>query len=391
MTHTDRLLLIDDEPNVLEGLRRMLGQHYALSFACGGEEALRLLETEGPFAAAVCDLRMPGMHGLDVLREMRLRAPATVRLVLSGTADLDAAITAVNDGEVFRFHTKPVPTDVLLASIAAAVEHHHHNATPAAVPKVAEDFARALAAGEMRLYVQPQYDITRDRVHGAEALVRWQHPARGLLPPGAFLAEAEAADAIPALTSWMLTAACTAAAAWRRELCPDITIAVNITANDLADTDFPARVRAALAAAALPAAALELELVEGAALDAETVPRGALAALTAIGVTLSLDDFGTGYSAFGQLRRLPVKKLKIDRIFVADAATDASALRIVEAIVSLGKDLDLSVIAEGVETPEQSEALQRAGCKMVQGFLIARPMPAEDFPAWYEADIARRA
>ncbi|MGE4528306.1 MAG: EAL domain-containing protein [Rhodospirillaceae bacterium] len=384
MTHPDRILLIDDEPNVLSGLSRVLGRHYALSLARGGEEALRLLEAEGPFAAAICDLRMPGMHGLEVLREMRRRSPAMVRMVLSGTADLDAAMTAVNDGEVFRIHTKPVATDVLLASVAAAVERHHRDAgTPTAEPAAA--FPRALTAGEMRLYVQPQYDVAHRRVRGAEALVRWQHPQRGLLPPGAFLGEAEASGAIPALTAWMLAAACAAAAAWRRDLDPELTIAVNITVNDLAEPEFPQRVRAALAASGLPAAALELELVEGAALDAEAVPRGALDALTEIGVTLSLDDFGTGYSAFGQLRHLPVKKLKIDRIFVSDAATDASALRIVEAIVSLGHDLSLMVLAEGVETKEQMEALAAAGCRLFQGFHIAHPMPAAEFPAWFAA------
>lgn len=381
MAHPDRILLIDDEPLLLEGLRRVLSQSYALTLAHDGREALQRLETDGPFAAAICDLRMPGMHGLEVLREMRRRSPETVRIVLSGTADLDAAMTAVNDGEVFRIHTKPVATEVLLASVAAAVDRHHQALEGAQARSAG--FYRGLAAGEMRLFVQPQYDIVARRVCGAEALVRWQHPEHGLLAPGAFLAEAEAEGAIPALTAWMLEAACAAAAAWRDTLAPDLTIAVNITANDLADPAFAERVRAALDRASLPATALELELVEAAALGADTEPRTALHALRDIGVTLSLDDFGTGYSAFGHLRHLPIQKLKIDRIFVADAVRDANARRIAETIVRLGHDLDLKVITEGVETAAQLEALREAGCRLFQGYHIAHPMPAAQFPSWF--------
>jgi EAL domain-containing protein (putative c-di-GMP-specific phosphodiesterase class I) len=165
----------------------------------------------------------------------------------------------------------------------------------------------------------------------------------------------------------------------------DLSISVNITAGDLADPNFPARVGVALDRHRLPPEALDLELVEGAALDADAVPLAVLDLLREMGVGLSLDDFGTGYSAFGRLRHLPVRTLKIDRIFVSDADTDENALRIIQAIVSLGHDLNLRVIAEGVETPEQAEALLRCGCKMVQGYHIARPMPAEDFPAWYSS------
>jgi len=383
LTQPDRILLVDDEPLVLEGLRRVLSRQYDLAFAQDGMEALRRLNTDGPFAVAICDLRMPGMHGLELLREMRKQAPETVRMVLSGTADLDTAMVAVNDGEVFRIHTKPVPTDVLLASVAAAVKRYRDKADVARCRFAAADFSRALNAGELRLFVQPQYDIAQRRVCGAEALVRWQHPQRGLLPPGAFLAEAEAEGAMPALTAWVMEAACTAVSAWRTHMAPNITISVNITANDLADPAFPTRVRTTLSRHDLPAQALELEVVEGAAIDADTAPRAALDVLRDIGVTLSLDDFGTGYSAFGQLCNLPIHKLKIDRIFVADAAHDANALRIVEAIVRLGLDLDLTVITEGVETAAQLEALREAGCNLFQGYHIARPMPSARFPDWY--------
>jgi len=386
----DKVLLVDDDPNVLNALRRTLGKFYHLGLAQDAEQAFILLETEGPFAAALCDLSMPGMNGLELLRELRRRDPGIIRMVLSGTGDMSTVIAAVNDGEIFRFHTKPVPTDVLLASIAAACDRHHHEAASSqSGPERSENIAAAIRNEEFRLFVQPQYDVLNRRVRGVEALARWQHPARGLLAPGAFLAQVETAGEMPRLTDWMLASACAAIAEWRETLDPDLAIAVNITANDLADPDFPARVAAAAASRDLPHGALELELVEGAALDADAVPLAALDRLAEMGIALSLDDFGTGYSAFARLRSLPVKKLKIDRIFVSDADIDDSALRIIQAIVSLGGDLDLSVIAEGVETAEQADALKRIGCKMVQGFLIAHPMPAADFPAWFRSRLGK--
>ncbi|MBN2751091.1 MAG: EAL domain-containing response regulator [Rhodospirillaceae bacterium] len=388
---TDHILLIDDEPYILDGLRRILERRYTLGLAGNADEALALLETSGPFAAVVCDLKMPGMGGLELLRELRRRSPDTVRMVLSGTADMTAAITAVNDGEVFRFHTKPVPTDVLLASVAAAVARYNREGKghPNNKTRNVYDFPSALKRNELRLFVQPQYDITHNRICGIEALIRWQHPKLGLLLPGAFLADVEAIGAITQLTDWIMNAACAALATWRRDLDPTMSIAVNITANDLGDPEFPGRVKAMLTRHQLPPQALELELVEGAALDTNALPRAALSALTEIGVALSLDDFGTGYSAFGYLRHLPIHKLKIDRIFVSDIATDANALHIIEAIIGLGQILNLTVIAEGVETKKQMDALNHVGCHLFQGFHIARPIPMQDFPNWFAKHTAK--
>ncbi len=383
-----RILLIDDEPRVLNGLRRILGRRYDVSLAQGAEEAFARIADEGPFAAAVCDLRMPGMDGLTLLRELRRYDPFMVRMVLTGTGDLNAAIEAVNDGEVFRFHTKPVPTDVLIASLAAAVQRHNRQIREASLSgdeARTQSFNEAIANHELRLFVQPQVDIIQHRIKGIEALVRWQHPTRGLLPPGSFLSEVEATGAMRQLTDWMVEAACGALAQWRETLNTDLTVAVNITALDLADSAFSSRIGEALARHHLPPAALELELVEGAALDRNAVPRATLTTLEKMGIALSLDDFGTGYSAFGHLLHLPVKTLKIDRIFVSDADQNADALRIVEAIIDLGHDLSLLVVAEGVETQGQMDALHRVGCKLFQGFHIAHPMPAEDFTAWFAA------
>ena len=388
----ERILLVDDEPRVLSGLRRAMGKCFDISCAQSGAEALGLAERSGPFAVMICDLKMPGMDGHAVLREFKRRFPFTVRMVLSGTGDMEQAVSAINQGEIFRFHIKPVPTDVLLASVEeAAALYRRHVAFAAAQPQGDDEsaaFRSALANNEMRLYVQPQMRNEHHTLRGIEALARWEHPTRGLLHPGDFLAMGEACGAMGDLTDWMLEAACAAAAGWRKTFAPGLTIGVNITASDVGDPGFPQRIARALGRHGLPPEALELELVEGMALDGETGPRRMLKTLAAMGVGLAIDDFGTGYSALGYLRNLPMDVLKIDRIFVADLETDGNARRIVEAIIRLGWDLGLEVIAEGIETRDQMRILREAGCRTFQGYLIARPMPAADFPAWFASNVA---
>lgn len=387
-----KILLVDDEPKVLSSLRRSLGERFRLSCAGSGPEALALIESDGPFAAVVSDMRMPGMSGLDLLREMRRRVPETVRLVLSGHADFEAVVAAVNEGAVFRFHTKPVAPEVLTASLECAVLRHLEEKQSGGRIDPGEVLVRevgavrqALAGGELRLYLQPQCRLDSGEIAGAEALVRWAHPDRGLLGPGQFLATFEAAGLMGDLTTWMLEASCAAARRWRDLGLPDMRVAVNATALDFCDGGFTERVRQILDRHGAAPQQVELELTEGAAVADPGGTRAVVAQLAHLGITTSIDDFGSGYSSLGWLRQLPIAKLKIDRIFIEDIALDPAAYRVLETITELARDLRLCVLAEGVETLAQMELVRRAGCNLVQGFLVARPMLAEDFIDWLAA------
>ncbi|MBI2236406.1 MAG: EAL domain-containing protein [Magnetospirillum sp.] len=380
------VLLVDDEPRVLAALQRGLGHLFSLSCAASGAEALSVLDSQGPFAALVTDMRMPGMDGLELLREARRRVPEMVRLVLSGFADFEAVTAAVNEGAVFRYHIKPVAAEVLGASIESALVRHEvekrakgqFDPSQRLLGDIA-DLRQALGANQLRLYLQPQFRLADQTLAGAEALVRWSHPERGLLLPGQFLATAEAGGLLGDITAWMLDAVCTKARRWQDLGVVPLRIAANVTTADLADPGFPARVRGVLERHGLSPRWLELELTEGAAVTDMDGTRHAMDELSGMGLELAIDDFGSGYSSLGWLRRLPVGKVKIDRMFIQDIAAEPAACHIVEAIIALSGNLHLTVVAEGVETAAQRDALAGIGCDIVQGFLFGRPVPAAEF------------
>lgn len=386
---SNNILLVDDEPHVLSALCRLLGRRFNLRCATSGTEALSIIEREGPFAVIVSDMCMPGMHGLDLLDQVRCRAPETVRLALSGVADFKTLVAAINDGAVFRFLTKPVGGDILRNSLESALVRHRCE-RQAVIPvnpdktllREMDDLRRALHKGELCLYAQPQYDFNLRRVTGVEMLVRWVHPERGILTPDNFLPLAEVAGLQGTLTAWVLDEACRVAREWDDRGQPPITVAVNVTASDMAQADLVSDVRRCLRKYDLPGSRLELELTEGVLLGELHQTMETLRELYALGVTFSIDDFGTGHSSLSRLRQLPMTKLKIDRSFVSDVADDPDAHSIVKMIVGLGHGLGMSVLAEGIETPTQLATLRDVGCDSMQGYHLARPMPTEDFPAW---------
>jgi diguanylate cyclase (GGDEF)-like protein len=236
---------------------------------------------------------------------------------------------------------------------------------------------KALKNEEFLLHYQPQLDIASGRIIGVEALVRWQPPEGPLVPPGSFIPVAEQSGLIIALGEWVLFEACRQAAAWQAAGLPPIVIAVNLSALQFRRGNILATVTAALARSGLPARYLELELTESILLQDVDAAMTTLHRLKDLGVQLSIDDFGTGYSSLSYLKRLAVDKLKIDQSFVRDLATDADDAAIVRAIVQLGHTLQLTVIAEGVETQRQLAFLTEYGCDEAQGYLFSRPLPAD--------------
>nr|WP_233167919.1 bifunctional diguanylate cyclase/phosphodiesterase [Xylophilus sp. ASV27] len=240
------------------------------------------------------------------------------------------------------------------------------------------DLHEGLRLRQMLLHYQPVVD-TQGRMLGAEALLRWQHPQRGMVSPAAFIGLAEQNGLILPLGEWVLRAACEQLAAWSQQpVMRDWYLAVNVSARQFRHPDFLAQVDLALAATGANPCRLKLELTETMLLRDTEDARDKLARLKARGMGLSLDDFGTGFSSLGYLRRLPLDQLKIDQSFVRDMLVDANGAAIVRTILGLAQSLDLDVVAEGVEMPEQFAFLLGNGCRAFQGYLFARPMPVHD-------------
>jgi diguanylate cyclase len=237
---------------------------------------------------------------------------------------------------------------------------------------VEEDLRGALERGELRLHYQPEVDLASGCVGAVEALLRWEHPTRGLLGPGEFICVAEESGLIVPIGAWVLEEATRQAAAWPGE---PVLVRVNVSARQLREPHFVATVQAALAASGLPARALCLELTESVLMEDLDHSAAVLRRLRALGTTLALDDFGTGYSSLAYLRSLEVDRLKIDRSFMAELDAAPAEQTIVAAIVGLARGLGLAVTAEGIETQAQLACVQRLGCDAAQGFLLARPAP----------------
>jgi diguanylate cyclase (GGDEF)-like protein/PAS domain S-box-containing protein len=237
---------------------------------------------------------------------------------------------------------------------------------------------QALGNGELLLHYQPKFQIEGGRIIGAEALVRWLHPERGLVPPADFIPLAETTGLILQVGEWVLEAACAQAAIWQRAGLPPFRIAINVSAREFTAA-LPGRLVATLARYELAPCWLELEITESALMhDIERVI-AIMEQINALGVTLSLDDFGTGYSSLSYLKRFPIHTLKIDRSFTTGLPGDSSDCAIATTIISIGQQLKHRVIAEGVETVEQLEFLRESGCDEVQGYLFARPLTADAF------------
>ena len=242
----------------------------------------------------------------------------------------------------------------------------------------------AIESGQLRLHFQPKVSLREGRPVGFEALVRWQHPEHGLLGPGEFLPLAERTALMRPLTSWVLRTAVARCAAWRAAGW-EVDVAVNIAPGSLLEPGFTAEVVEVLAGAGLPGAALELEITETAVMVDPVRAAETLQRLQAVGVAVSLDDFGAGYTSLAYLRSLPVRRLKIDRGFVTHLLEEPKDEAVARSVVALGHDLGLTVVAEGVETAGVEQRLRELGCDEAQGYLLARPMPADEVEGWLTA------
>jgi diguanylate cyclase len=237
----------------------------------------------------------------------------------------------------------------------------------------------AVALNQFQLYYQPKVDTQTGEVRSAEALIRWLHPTRGTVSPAEFIPLAEECGLISAIGGWVIREACRQTRAWQLAGVPTLRVSVNLSASQFRDSGLVDSIRRALDDAGLQARYLEVELTESAVMSDPEKSIAILEQLSAMGVLVSVDDFGTGYSSMSYLRRFPIDKLKIDRVFIDEIVSRPEDASIVRAIVSLAHSLRLKVVAEGVETPAQLDFLKIAGCDEYQGYHFSRPLPAADF------------
>jgi diguanylate cyclase (GGDEF)-like protein len=283
-----------------------------------------------------------------------------------------------------------------IAMYAAKRGHHGHAAYDPAQDghdaghlALVADLRAALVEGQLRLHYQPIVDLPSGAARGVEALVRWAHPARGLVPPDVFVPLAEQAGLIDALAQWVLAEALQQRAAWA-DAGLDVTVAVNLSLRNLRDRTLVDTVAAALARYGSPPARLCLELTESVVMADVEGTRATLERLAALGVRLAIDDFGTGYSSLAYLSHLPVDELKIDRSFVRRMAAHAPDQTIVASTIGLGHSLGLRVVTEGVEDRETWALLARLGADAAQGYYFAQPLPADEIAPWLRRAAAVR-
>ncbi|HVM02361.1 MAG TPA: EAL domain-containing protein, partial [Acidimicrobiales bacterium] len=347
----------------------------------GGDEFVILLEEMSGVAAAE---RLAARFVADLARPAVVAGEETMVTVSIGVAysppggaddtpetlvrDADAAMYRAKDRGRDRFETFDAQTRLL-----AVARHETANA-----------LRRAMDRGELDVHYQPQVDITTGRVVGVEALVRWRHPERGLLPPAEFVPVAEETGLIVPLGIHVMTEACRQVGAWQAAG-HRLTLSVNLSARQLMAPDLTVVVEAALSSSGLDPALLCLEITESVLLEEAAASARALDRLKALGVAVGVDDFGTGFSSLTYLKRFPVDVLKIDRSFVAGLGVSREDAAIVAGVVDLAHAFGLTAVAEGVETIDQLDELRAIGCELGQGFLWCQPLPAAEAERWIAA------
>jgi diguanylate cyclase (GGDEF)-like protein/PAS domain S-box-containing protein len=338
----------------------------------GGDEFVLLMPQVEKIQEAVnlANRILESLRRPVVVGGQEFRGTASIGLAVFPEDGRDAD-TLVRNADVAMYRAKEQGRDNLQLYAAAM------NASIAARLSLERELTHAQERGEFVLYYQPIATVATSRIVGAEALIRWQHPERGLVMPDEFIPIAEETGLILQIGAWVLETACRQGAEWERT-CPGFRVAVNVSAKQLREPNFVALVRDALWNSGISPGALELEVTETAAMENPERIAQALRALGSMGVRPVIDDFGTGYSSLSHLKQLPVVKLKIDKSFTHDVISDPNDAAIASATIAMAHSLKLVVTAEGVETQEQLDFYRLYGCDEMQGYLLARPGPPEE-------------
>jgi len=385
------ILFVDDDANLLAALRRNLSISYEIDTETSAEAAVERIKNKGEYAVIISDIQMPGMDGIELLKEAHRIAPNSVKIALSGWAGKDQVIDAVNHGHIYRYLTKPIAIPQLREVIDGAIECYLEDRLgPRAEDLTREAFVQwgrelnhAIEGGQLFLVYQPQVELASGKLTGFEALIRWSHPTYGLVMPSEFISTAEINGMIVPMTRWALKTACRKIADLNKSH-GRLKVAVNISAAHLDELDLVRTVKTVLREVDLEPWQLELELTETEVVENLDVLRQSLTDLTDMGVGFALDDFGSGFMNFSYLRELPVRKLKIDSSFVRGMLSDDKCAAIVHSLVTVGRSMNLTIVAEGLEEPEHLRCLEDMGCDLGQGYFFAKPLQSEDLDAWID-------
>jgi EAL domain-containing protein (putative c-di-GMP-specific phosphodiesterase class I)/GGDEF domain-containing protein len=347
----------------------------------------------GTFAASFF---APNRVAVETLRERIEQAMGTPVHCSGHSVDLSLTYGVADSGDLSQAATKALPVVTLLRNAEVALHSAKRTAMGFAWHSEVQEAARlghlsllsdlrqAVATSQLQMWLQPKFSLATGRAVGAEALVRWQHPARGFISPAEFVPFAEHAGYITIVTNWILEQALRTLAIWAPTH-PELSIAVNISTRDLQHKGFAERVARMVEASGVPAKRLCLEITESGLMEDPSNSVALLHALREIGTPLSIDDFGTGYSSLAYLQKLPVSELKIDRSFIDKLDQSPGTQKLVRAMTEMGHSLDLIVIAEGVETEAEREVITRLSCDVMQGYLASRPLHGEKLQAWFDA------
>lgn len=385
-----RVLVVDDDEFMRDLLPEMLQRLGITTVRCAenGTQALAELQAKACWPEIlVCDLAMPGMDGIEFLRHLAtldfdggiVLFSGTDRRILSSAEQLGRAHGLNMLGTI----EKPVSFATLRDTLNTFNPNRHKASPHTLIALTAAEIRDGVAAGCVTIYVQPKVDVLSRQVMGVECLARWADPQRGILPPSAFIDTAEQAGLIEGITHAVFRQAAQWAGEWRRRG-HLLKVSVNISMNDLDRLDLPEQLSLWAKEGGIPNEWIMLELTESRLMGDQRVNLDIITRLRLKEFGLSIDDFGTGYSTLDKLKNLPFTELKIDRAFVHGASHDQAAYAILESSAHLARALGLSVVAEGAESPEDWAVIAQLGIDEVQGFIVARPMPASEFLPWLE-------
>ena len=374
-----RLLIVDDETQIRDVLHDFLSQSYDCVALSSGKDAVALLSTES-FDVIISDITMAQMSGLEMVPHILKLAPEAVIIMISGQRTIEFAIDAMRAG-AFDYITKPFDLSEVDAAVRRALDHgklfkDKLTRASGSDEKSVKQLRRAVDNEEFVVYYQPQVDIESGNIVGAEALVRWKHPELGLLPPADFISLAEETGLIVPIGGWVLRMACAQARKWHQAGFLGFRVAVNVSPRQLQQGNLRETIVRTLNETELEPDCLELELTETSMMENAESEVEILASFREMGLKIAIDDFGTGYSSLGYLKNLPIDSVKLDQSFVKGATTDPDDAALVMAVVTLGHNLRLKVIAEGIETEDQLKFLRLLRCDRGQGYLFGKPAPA---------------
>lgn len=382
-----RILALDDEPLMLKLHSRILtGLGFTDVLACdNGHTALEWVDSPEAPDLILLDLNMPEMDGVEFVRRLVEHRYKGSLILVSGEDERMLQITLqlvrAHEIPVLGYLHKPVTPEGLKALLEKWSPPQERSLRACGREYGADEVCAAIANGELVNYYQPKVEIASGRVVGVETLVRWRHPGDGMVAPGQFIGVAETHGLIDDLTRTVLSTALAQAARWQK-MGLELRVAVNVSMVNLASLDFADFVAGQTAAAGVAPQHVVLEVTESQLMHDPRAPLEILARLRLKRFRLSIDDFGTGHSSLAQLRDIPFDELKIDQSFVHGAWDNGTVRAMFDASLGLAKQLDMEIVAEGVEDRDDWNFLRNTECDVAQGYFIARPMPAADLPEW---------